>query len=72
MEIVQAIETPAQLVENLAVIALEKAGRLAFAKDRIHDGTGEETSQDGAQGPARAMHAKGVQRVVITKDILDL
>src|SRR5258708_19699876 len=54
-----------ELVDHLAGIALDEAGRAAILAD------GEDAGEDGAGRAAYGMHAEGVKRVVIAEQVLE-
>ena len=65
----------AELVEDLAAVAVHQAERLYFAGNVLEpvvDGAGgEDAGEQGAQRTTGAVYAEGIQRVVITELVLD-
>src|ERR1019366_424522 len=64
-----------KLVEDLAAVAVHQAERLYFAgsvlQSLVNRAGGEDAGEQRAQGAAGAVHAEGIQRVVVTELALD-
>src|SRR5271156_4169045 len=61
-----------RLVQYLVAVAFEHSGGLACAEGGVDDAVGEDACEQRAEGTARAVYAKRIERVVIAEDGFDL
>src|SRR5271170_8305407 len=63
-----------ELMKGLEVIALEESRRQRIPPGIVEDGVdctaGEEAGEDGSQRASRAVHAEGVESVVVSENAL--
>src|ERR1019366_5194997 len=62
----------AELVEELPPVAVDGAGGDVLAVDGVDGAGGEESGEQGAKGSASAVHAEGIERVIIAEHALYL
>src|ERR1017187_1165404 len=62
----------AELVEELPPVAVDGAGGDVLAVDGVDGAGGEEPREQCAQGSASAMHAEGIERVIVAEHALYL